>query len=365
MSDTSRTLEVVLEFRDKLTGGLKKGLSSIKSFASGVGSAFTWMKQQVFSLQGLLLGIGGALTLRSLGNLISTTAEAGRQLNNLAIKTGPSGETLSAFKFAAQAKGFVKFEKGLSEFQRGGGEAGSAMSLLGEAFLNAARGGAGLSDLLPLMADGFQKLTNAEDRAWVAQKLFGKGGAELLPILVKGRGGLGDLMREAKELDLTWTKLEADSGEKFTQTLGRFKGALEGIVKTGIMSILPALTEWMERLIGSIVKNKGEVLEFFAGMLDASATALPALESAARSVLSVFETLGKAIAKFRYGKLTNFSPFSPEPADYLKTLEEHLRQGTYPPLFAPAANNEAERHAEMHRQINELRDILGISYEAP
>lgn len=75
-------------------------------------------------------------------------------------------------------------------------------------------------------------LADVEDvtmRAAIAQKVFGRAGTELLPMLAAGSEGIREMRNEAHELGIVFDQEAADKAAKFTDDMDRLKKALQGV----------------------------------------------------------------------------------------------------------------------------------------
>lgn len=92
------------------------------------------------------------------------------------------------------------------------------------------------SDRLSKMKDGFAK--NA-----LAQKLFGKGGLELLKLTNKGSAGMSKLGAEAKKYGLVLTKDNVTAVKKAIKAQREQKAAMEGLQVQIGQHVLPVMTQ--------------------------------------------------------------------------------------------------------------------------
>ena len=135
----------------------------------------------------------------SFGQLAHTAASLGiatgelQRLNAVATLTDTSQEGMT--------KSLGKLNRVIAETAGGHNkEVASAFHRLGINLRDANGHLRSASDILPQLADAFEKTGSAAARADAANKLLGKGGADMIPLLMKGGENLKKAMAEAREL---------------------------------------------------------------------------------------------------------------------------------------------------------------------
>lgn len=117
--------------------------------------------------------------------------------------------------------------------------------------------------ILLVMADAIAQVGNASDRARIAQAVFGRGWAEIMPLLTGGSAELMQVAQEANDLNLTFSRLSA---EKVMQANNAIDRMLESFKATGrILAI--AVAPYIEYIANSIVnfgKNSTLATDAFA-----------------------------------------------------------------------------------------------------
>jgi hypothetical protein len=171
-------------------------------------------------------------------------AEMGAEMARASQITGVGVEALSQLKHAAEDSGvgfdqlqtgLKKMAKGIYDAARGSPQATQALRTLGLSVRD-------LQTLSPdkqfeLIAEKLSQIPNPTEKAALAMKLFGKAGADLLPLLNQGAAGIANLMHHADELDLTMSSQDAAAALEFDQRLTD----LWDVVKMGVFQIGGAL----------------------------------------------------------------------------------------------------------------------------
>ncbi len=172
-------------------------------------------------------------------------ADAGSLLADAAARTGASVEALSELGFAAEQSGtdFVTLEGSLRKMQKllaeAAGGSKSANETLSELGLTVAQ----LVNLQPdqqieLFAERIKRIENPAKRTAIALELFGKSGAQLLPLLNTGAVGIRALREQARKLGLTMSTADAQAAEEFGDALD----ILGKVTKRAVFEIGSALS---------------------------------------------------------------------------------------------------------------------------
>jgi MFS family permease len=254
---------------------------------------------------GGLAGSFGALApLLSVGGLVAMTKktlDAGNEMFNLSQKTGVSVEALARFKKAAStsgtdvetvAKAITKLSKGMLEAaQTGKGPTASALQSLGVSATDAS-GKLRSADAVMLdIATRFKAMPDGAQKTALAMQLFGKSGAELVPMLNLG----GEAIDKMKVKMTTAFAQKADEYSDKLTALGGKVGSLGADIAMTLLPVLDkladgvtAVVDWFNKLDPSI-RNTIVAVSLFAISFGAIATVVGA-------VVGALGTIGGAIA---------------------------------------------------------------------
>lgn len=191
--------------------------------------------------------------------LVQSAANAGDEIQKMALRTGFSTEALSEFKHAAELSGssIESVEKGVKRMQKMLFDAEKGLSTSKDALAALNLSFEDLRGLSP--EEQFSKLSMAiadiEDpsrRAALAQEVFGKAGTELLPMLASGSEGIAAMRQEARDLGIVFSQDAADASAKFNDDLDRLKKGFGGVFKELAMNLMPMFTN---KLLPAIKDN--------------------------------------------------------------------------------------------------------------
>ena len=248
---------------------------------------------------GAAVGVATAAAATALGVMVKQSIDAMDNMTKLAQSTGVAVEELSALAYAADLSGvsedalgtsLVKLTKNMSDAAQGTGEAQKAFDALGISVKNADGTLKGADDVLGEVAGKFAQYRDGAEKTALAVALFGRSGADLIPLLNSGAEGLAEMTAEAQELGLTFDQQTGKAAEAFNDNLTRLNAVKKGLVNRITAELLPSLLNLSERFVGSA--KSAERLDQVARI---AATGVKLLTSAGIIVAGVFKTLGEAI----------------------------------------------------------------------
>lgn len=136
-------------------------------------------------------------------------------------------------------------------------------NLFGESIKDANGHVKSMAELLPGLADRFKDMPNGAEKTALATQLFGRSGAQLIPVLNKGSEGIAELTDKAKQMGLT---LDESAMAKFNESKKasrEFAATMEGLQITLGQAFLPVLeavqNAFRDFLIPLITKATGFV----------------------------------------------------------------------------------------------------------
>lgn len=233
-----------------------------------------------------------------LGLLIKNALDAADEMSKLAQKVGVSTEALSQLQHAANLSGVEDLGGALAKFNRTAGEAAqgtkeqaAAFKTLGVEIRNTDGTLKNTETLFTETAEAISKMPDGIKKTQVAMDLFGKSGAQLIPLLNLGREGLDELRKEADALGLTLDERTGRAAEGFNDNLTRLGSAASGIGTRLAAEFAPEL----ERLTGLLVdtaKDTNAVSVAAEGL----STVFKGLILAGVAVGNTFQAVGKSFA---------------------------------------------------------------------
>lgn len=236
-------------FTDKspMVRGLKDARATFDNWATGIGSAGA-----------KLLGAGAA-GFTGGAVAVKQFADMGSALNDMSVRTGVSVEELSGLKYAAEQNGssLEALEGGLKKYSKtavaatqGNKEALDAFRTLGISITEL--NGMSAEDQLELIGNQLNKIPEGARRSAAAMGIFGKSGADLIPVLTDLRAN----MDRAKELGLGWTTEEASNADALGDRLDDLKSVALRTVQVIGSALAPTVMELSEPLLNAAVATR-------------------------------------------------------------------------------------------------------------
>jgi hypothetical protein len=229
--------------------GLSKGLKNATAKLQSFGGSLTSVGKKLLAVGA---GIGGPLLAAA-----KVFASVGSEMQDLSEKTGASVESLSGLKYAAEqsgvgvdalATGFKKMQKTIGDASDGVKESQEELTSLG--LTTQQLKGMSPDQQFKAFAHAISKIPDPAQRATAAMTVFGKSGADLLPLLNQGASGIDAFVAHAKEMGLIISGADAKSAKQFQQSLSD----LWAVVSQGVFVVGGALAPVLKGIVQSIAK---------------------------------------------------------------------------------------------------------------
>lgn len=98
-----------------------------------------------------------------------------------------------------------------------------------------------MAELLPSIADKFKELPNGAEKTALATQLFGRAGAQMIPVLNQGSAGIEELTAKAKSMGLTLDDTSMKSFTESRKAQREFQATMQGLSVTLGQAFLPVL----------------------------------------------------------------------------------------------------------------------------
>jgi uncharacterized membrane protein YgcG len=326
---------------DKLDKDTAKKAENIKKSVAVMTAAF------------IALGTGIAVGIKKAATEMDHLLEASQRL-------GIPIEQLSALKYAADLSGssleglsasMRLLNRNLGEVANGAvGDATNAFTALGIKVTDAAGQLRGTTDILLDVAEKFSSFEDGANKSALAMALFGRQGAELIPLLNEGRTGITRMTDEAKRFGLVVSVDAARAADEFNDNIDRLTAIMSGWAIAMANKVLPTLNQWLEKVEYAVSLGKNFWLAFLG--TDEKTTKIA---GAVAGIASYFERLNVALANSN-SQLMGFS------AQAAKLNGTGMGLGEAPDIAGQRAAADEELRAQtasMASWKNELSSTLG------
>lgn len=272
-----------------LDKGLKDSQSGLASFGLSVATGMAAAAAAVVAA-GVAIGIALQHTIDDADKLSKTSAKLGVPIEQLSALAYAAD--LSDVSFEALSKSVGKLSKNMTEAAaKPTGDAANAFRALGISVLDSNGKLKSSDEVLGDVADKFSGLKDGAGKTAVSMALFGKTGADLIPMLNDGRDGLKEMKDEAEKFGLIIDSQTGKAAEDFNDNLTRLKAAWTGLIVQSMTQVLPSMVEISNAMVES-AKNSG----FLSTALTVVSTAMKALVTSGVIVGAVFKSLSEYIA---------------------------------------------------------------------
>jgi len=255
------------------------GLTAIGGQLGKVGAGVLQLRSAVTGLLAPFARLGLIAGGIGLGTFVTDAVSAGAELVKLKNTTGASVEALQVFQYAAKqssvsteamGSALIKLNRAIATAVKGGKPAKEITEVFRAA-------GVSIADLRKLnpeevflrVASAVANMSNQTNKAAVVSKLFGKAGAELLPVLNEGAWGINALGDELRATGAIMDDATAHSAKAFSDTMTKLGFVVKGLAYDILKELLPSMTgaacgmdewlmanrEWLKTEIIAVVRD--------------------------------------------------------------------------------------------------------------
>jgi hypothetical protein len=235
-----------------LDQGLKDAQSSLAQFGAGMSK----------------VGVAAAASFAAVGVAMAAAMKGAidkaDEIGKAAQKIGVPVQELSALKYAADLSdvsmetlttSMGKLAKNMSAVAGGAqNEAAEAFKAMGIAVTNTDGTLRSSSQVLGDLAGKFAGYEDGAAKSALAMAVFGRAGAQMIPLLNSGSAGLREMAAEAARLGLVMDQETADAAQQVNDNFTRLRRAADGLVILVTARMLPAL-ENLSDMMASAAKN--------------------------------------------------------------------------------------------------------------
>jgi lambda family phage tail tape measure protein len=246
--------------------GMDKAARTAEKNSARIDSAMSGLKKSI-------AGLGIAALVSAQISSAKATIDTLDKLDDLGEKYGIAADKLSAYRYASEVAGTTTeaFAEGLNKLGKnaalaagGNREAASAFKTVGISVRDANGHLKTNDELLLELADKFAGYEDSGYKAALAQKFFGKTGADMIPLLNKGRDGISELTDEAKKLGAVYGNDIAKAAGDFNDGLKKLELASEAAKVSLLEGLLPTLVN----ITNQLIEGKKAYGSFLAATLD-------------------------------------------------------------------------------------------------
>jgi hypothetical protein len=245
------------------------------AFRSALGNAQSTANR----MQGLFRTAFAGISVAGIAAIGARAISMGDDLNKAAIKAGVTGKAISELSYAARqsdieleslSTALKKMQVNLSQAGTGAKEPKEALAALGLQIRDLQ--GMKADRQFELLADRISKLKDPADRTRAAVQLFGKAGADLLPMFEEGAQGIRKAREEAERMGYSFGDEQLKKLAAADDAVKRLHSSWDAFWTAAVAKGAPAITGMLDLLSGARgpfkagitgSMNKDQILEQF------------------------------------------------------------------------------------------------------
>ena len=269
-------------------------------FAAGLSQAQGSLATFGKGLKAFAASAGAALSLGALGMAVKSNIDRMDELGKAAQKIGIPVEELSKLEYAARlsdvpldslAGTMSKFSRSIAEVAGGGeNDAGRALQAIGVSATDAQGKLLPTTEIVANIAEEFSVMRDGAGKTALAIALFGKSGAELIPLLNGGREAIASAGRELQQFGGVVTPEATARAQEFNDNITRLQTAFNGLLQEALAPILPELIKLTQYFI-DLAKTGAPVKAWVENTIAFFAELKPFIESTRKEIELLTEGL--------------------------------------------------------------------------
>lgn len=280
------------ESRVVITAVATRAIDEFRRFRAEATNALDEVSKSGGVIGNVVGAVTAALSVAAFTGWIKGAIDATDAASDLSQQTGVAVEDLAGLELALQMGGMEASALGgtMSKLSKEIVGGNAAFERLGVKTKDATGQLKSSKDMLYELADKFAGMEEGVQKVALAQEIFGKSGAAMLPVLNGGAEGLREMDEMARKLGLSLSQEAVDKAGDFNDTLDLLMLGTQGVARGVAAELLPTLSTLTGQFLTTM--TSGEKLKNTAAFL---ATGLRILYTVGAGVVEVFSTVGKTL----------------------------------------------------------------------
>jgi hypothetical protein len=328
------------------------------------------------TIKGLVTTYIGIEGIRMAAGALQESAERIDKLANTSAQLGESVPNIQSFRYALQQMANIDAEQAdqtLVRMTKTLGEARGGSQQAADTFLKLGLDINQLVNMSPTqqfqaIADALANIEDPSQRAAEAVKIFGREGANLLPVFNEGAGAVAAMMAEAESLGLTLSQADAEAVAAMNDELDKIAGQFTLIIDKILVAMMPAISGVLE-----IFGEQSDAVDWLIWGIGKMADGFALMIALAAEVRQTVYDIGVALYKAAqgdfsfFGKVTEFNKLDAF-LDKYEEMQNRQAKGKDRSTIsdaeieqADAAAKAAEAHTkEYEKQVAELEKQITV-----
>lgn len=240
-------------------------------------------------------------------------SEAAAHLGELSKSTGISVESLSLLGSVAESKGISvdsmakaleKMEKSAVAAAQAGPKASNAYTELGVAVKNADGSMRSAEDIFNDVSKKFAEMPDGPLKSAEAIKVFGRSGADLIPLLDEGGAKLAELEGHYQTLGAVITGPMAAASEQLKENTSLLGAGFTGVENELVSDLVPAINVVAQEFVSFFEQNHTAIVEFVDGIGNISKVIINIGQVIAEAFALAYKVVSAIIESIEIGAIT-------------------------------------------------------------
>ena len=276
-----RTIGLIMALQDKCSPNIKKIADKLgitekeaKKLNTQIGKL---SKDLGGKLKGACVAVGAGLSavVAGAGVLVNKTMEAGDRIDKMSQRIGLSRESFQKWDYVLSQSGtdIEKMQVGMKTMSqqmvsstKKGSEAEKMFKKLGVSVKDSNGKFKTQEQAFEEVIRAFQKMPDGIEKANMAQKLFGKTGSELRPLLNGVRGNIDELTKKFDELGLGMSDDAVNASVKLKDTIDTIQRAFSAFGNQIGAELMPTIQLLADELINHLPQIKAVLTPVLEGL---------------------------------------------------------------------------------------------------
>lgn len=279
-----KTVGLILALQDKCSPNIKKIADTIgitEKEAKKLNTQINKLSKDLGGkLKGACVAVGAGITtvVATTGVLVSKSMEAGDRIDKMSQKIGLSRQKFQEWDYIMSQSGtdIEKMQVGMKTMSqqmvastKRGSEAEKMFKRLGVSVKDSKGHFKSQEQAFEEIIRAFQRMPDGIEKANMAQKLFGKTGSDLRPLLNGVRGNVDELKKKFHELGMGMSDEQVDACVKLTDTMDTIKRAFSAFGNQIGADIMPNIQALADELIAHLPQIKAVLTPVIQGLTNA------------------------------------------------------------------------------------------------
>lgn len=331
--------------------GLDRGLNRATKALAGFAAKAT--AGTITALAGVATGF--VLATRNAINFADEMAKTSQRI-------GVTTEALSKLQYAAKLSdvSLSDLRVGLSQLARNMDMNSDAFERLGVVIRNQDGSLRDTGDVFNDLVERFSLMQDGAQKTALAMEIFGRSGANMIPLLNAGAAGLKSMTDEASIFGITISKQAGKNAENFNDNLTRLSTAFQGLATRVAEDVLPHLVGFTNKLV-DFVKNEKAIKEaadvIARGFIAVGGAAVDAAGLVGKLVIKLNDFIESSKGFFRSTQLAeeNAKKFGISVAAINYAMDKY---GTQWPKIAAAIRDGKYAFVEVNDAVKENMEVM-------